>query len=75
MTEELLPCPFCGGRDLWKHLTDDGYSAVVECNGKGCYAAGPNQYMHNLSDAEMLAKAVELWNQRKQAIDTAPFSW
>ena len=54
---ELLPCPFCGGTDLyWPHGTDP---AVIECGGKnGCGARS------GVQDEQTEARAAAAWNRR-----------
>ena len=54
---ELLPCPFCGGTDLyWPHGTDP---AVIECGGKnGCGARS------GVQDEQTEAHAAAAWNRR-----------
>lgn len=46
MSDELLPCPFCGSTNLVKNLWnlddddyEDGEQDAVECN--DCYGAAP----------------------------------
>jgi Lar family restriction alleviation protein len=58
---ELLPCPFCGGVDLyWPHGTDP---AVIKCGGKnGCGAESGVQDGEDGEQTEALAVAV--WNRR-----------
>lgn len=60
MTEELKPCPFCGGRDLaveWIELADRGEKRLehaVQC--RGCGADGPS--------GRTREEAASLWNTR-----------
>lgn len=62
-TEEyLLPCPFCGGKEL--HIESDsapGTTFQVICDNSDCEAGGPNT-------ALTINQAVESWNSRA-AID------
>jgi len=53
---ELLPCPFCGSRNLHVH---DSVSSYVECN--DCHAEGP------WNDGS-LVEALAAWNTRANQI-------
>ena len=55
MTEELLPCPFCGSTDVEVHSTDRTHVKVVTCG--SCYAES--------GGSETYIEAVELWNKRE----------
>jgi Lar family restriction alleviation protein len=63
---ELLPCPFCGGRNLEIHpdfAEDDNnriYAYHVQCN--HCQARGGNEYPICWCETEQ--QAIERWNDR-----------
>lgn len=67
---ELLPCPFCGSKDL----DYDGDGGFIVCNGKDCGVFGPNpddRVSSDLSAAdedEVHATAVRKWNTRAPAL-------
>ena len=53
----LLPCPFCGGTDLyWPYGTDP---AVVKCGGKGGCGAESG-----VGDEQTKEAAIAAWNRR-----------
>ena len=59
VTEQLKPCPFCGGTDLyWPHGTDP---AIIECGGFGCGARS------GVPDEQTEAAAIAAWNRRAEA--------
>jgi len=59
--EDLLPCPFCGGKEVEEGTSEDGVDLVVICH--DCGACGP--------PADSIAGAREEWNKRggKEAAD------
>ncbi len=75
MSEELKPCPFCGGTDL----DVDFEGGFVSCN--SCDTYGPNvdnewTPERGLIDEDdddeakqIRAKAVELWNNRAKVVE------
>lgn len=55
MSEELKPCPFCGGKNLYRHKDSDGLGQTwVWC--ADCGASGPVK--------EERSHAIEAWNRR-----------
>lgn len=55
MTEQLKPCPFCGGEaDIMTPEADNMKCATVMC--MGCHVTG--------KEGESIAEAVEAWNAR-----------
>lgn len=65
MSEELKPCPFCGGNMI---VVDSGeiccpveYEASTRCS--DCDTQGPVAYRHD-SVNEAIAEATTLWNTR-----------
>ena len=61
MTEELLPCPFCGGTvDMYYEGSHDW---VVYCEKQGC-GISHNFYIPHIGDEH--AVAVGKWNTRAQ---------
>ena len=62
MTEELKPCPFCGGEgELVIPTPWDPYQAYVRC--KKCGITGPVVWM--VDDEKFKTTAVKKWNTRK----------
>lgn len=67
MSEELKPCPFCGGEAVLKSNTltvGSRHLAFAECSCSTCGTskAGVSKAGHSGEDAE--AMAVERWNHR-----------
>lgn len=56
MNEELKPCPFCGGRDVY--VSDAGFNHfAVRCRNKGCEGQGKRDYEKT--------SAILAWNTRE----------
>jgi len=73
MTDDIKPCPFCGGNELTvQHSTEDreGIPANILCQDCGC--AGPWVYLRpevleSASNADRFpVRLIKLWNERKQ---------
>jgi len=72
--EELLPCPFCGGKAVLKPYANPKYLYAIKCESCGCwisYFTGTNQGGANLSKKQEQEYAfknqdsmVKAWNQR-----------
>ena len=68
MTNNLRPCPFCGGSDVdftWLEDTgpDRGYGLAVLCNScGGCMVTGLPEDWENPEPGRV--KATEMWNAR-----------
>lgn len=65
-TQELKPCPFCGGAgevkpNMWNTFT---YSAYVECVDCGCKSPAAH-YNHSSKMPEHIIIAVKNWNDRE----------
>lgn len=64
LTDDMLPCPFCGGTNL--HIRapfeDDAETMVVDCD--DCNATGP---YYGGSDSTQHHEAMTLWNARAQS--------
>lgn len=76
---ELLPCPFCGGKNLRFNLSDiEGWIAHVECTDCDDMIGPMSKYKHDdKADAEK--DAAEVWNIRPPAphlnVDSKPTTW
>jgi len=55
MSEELLPCPFCGGRPIWEYCTGDELDILCDTCGI-TFEEG----FRNRKDA------IEAWNRRDE---------
>lgn len=67
---ELLPCPLCGGTDLWESSAET--RSCIDCNKCGCGVSlrGEN------TDGAINRKAVAAWNTRAaQASEQEPVMW
>lgn len=64
MSENLLPCPFCGGTDLnFKYDDIEGWIAHVEC--LDCdEVQGPMSRFKYDDKEDAAVDAAELWNRR-----------
>jgi Lar family restriction alleviation protein len=72
MSENIKPCPFCGGNDLnIQHSTEDreGIPSNIICQDCGC--AGPWAYIRPevlesaLNKDRIPTRLISLWNDRK----------
>jgi Lar family restriction alleviation protein len=82
MSEELKPCPFCGGEPKTSHRPESeagggGHVAFVVC-----YCGGYSSTAHQMGHAETvqaaIAEAIEKWNTRTQLASTGgepPYQW
>lgn len=70
MSEELKPCPFCGGKAIIKAV-DKNYGFTIWCQCKECYAR-TDGYCPNTDNEDKTidsiesckVRAVERWNRR-----------
>ena len=64
INDSLLPCPFCGSREVEYYTTEDdlwGGSSTVKCN--ACCAHGPKEYAW-YENRDVSAQIVTAWNRR-----------
>ena len=59
MTEDLKPCPFCGGRADLRYTIN---KALIECTNTKCKLQ-PSTWLH--VDTDSVGRLVKIWNQRK----------
>lgn len=74
ITEELKPCPFCGGEANIKLAKRDCVGVVIWCKCKRCYAESTG-YAPTLDNSDLAldniesckSKAIGAWNRRTNA--------
>lgn len=59
MSEELKPCPFCGGEARLTYSTDNHKNPYVTCDTDNCPARNPYQWHYRTED-----EAISAWNHR-----------
>lgn len=66
MTNELLPCPFCGGNNVMPELTVTSiWRIYITC--KDCIADGPAFFFTKKEQyIDYLQNAIDGWNKRVQ---------
>jgi Lar family restriction alleviation protein len=78
MSEDLKPCPFCGGRGrITKDADPDftGYFIAVKCN--DCGATSRQKYFSNGNDCPLTYQECrDEWNTRAaQSVGVKPLEW
>lgn len=68
MSENLKPCPFCGGPGYLRPIRD---GMRVVCKGGKCFAGGPQEFHGPADMPSATARAAAAWNNRSDADDTA----
>lgn len=51
MSEELKPCPHCGGTDL--QIVETDMTCCIRCCTKGCWLEGPHEGVERFSNRSM----------------------
>ena len=65
LTEELKPCPFCGGTDLFIPEYEKCLGAMrIKCRNRECRAIGPRYYEKGKT-AYIREEAIKAWNRRE----------
>lgn len=59
-TDELKPCPFCGGKPM-SMTSSDGFTSI------GCYNCNP--VFGVMVQRETMQEAIDLWNRRTNERD------
>jgi len=59
--EELKPCPFCGGKNLY-FVQSTNSNMRVECF--NCLSSGPQSNENGISD-KTIREIIDRWNERK----------
>lgn len=69
MSNQLLPCPFCGGAAAYQRLRDGSKYGAYECG--ECGAQGPDVRTGYGPEEEWREKATAAWNERSAATQPA----
>ena len=64
MSEELLPCPFCGSKDLVINKDTDFSIYYVHC--RDCLCEG--RKTHKIGWVESAQEAINAWNDRDECV-------
>jgi Lar family restriction alleviation protein len=65
MSEQLKPCPFCGGKELSFQRHDiDGWISYVQCGACDGEVHGPDSEYKYDSQDEADEDAAQVWNRR-----------
>lgn len=62
MSEHLLPCPFCGTRDV--EVRESITDALIACKNCGCRTGFVYLGASDASNAAKMRELVEVWNTR-----------
>lgn len=68
-SNQLLPCPFCGGSAAYQRLLDGSKYGAHECG--ECGAQGPDVRTGYGPEEEWRDKATAAWNERSAAVPPA----
>ncbi len=68
LTEELKPCPFCGGRVIFGHGIDGGVTGIQCCACKSTtkFYAERFEWKKNEAVGEQMDRWIEAWNRRSE---------
>jgi len=64
----LLPCPFCGGRDVWYYGKDSIYGEGIICYGCGVFVLGRGELGGDYKESIFIK-----WNTRFK--DSGDITW